>query len=241
MQLSRVSSAMNQQYMPPQQGYYQQQQFQHQNYTPPTPPERIHDISFNGISLDAEQIVDFNDNIPMDVARASLKGNAVDEVILEVDGKKFLAYKDGLNFKGLKKGNIPSTVFDNYLPTVVEAEVNGQSKLIKIHHVDNETNTFWEGAKSLFAITALTQAIPTGIQIAMAPKFVVQGTTFSAKATQFVGNSVTTLGTKFGVGTWGVGLGIGALVLGLGTVGGAIYFSKFRKRDYDALNGLMKK
>lgn len=200
------------------------------------------DLSFNQISLKSTEIGEYNKDIPMPVAQAAIKDDGLDQVIFEANGTRYIAYADGMNFEGLKQGNVPASIFEGNLPMTVQGSFEGKNTDIKILHIDNESNTYSEGAKNLLLITAASQAVPTAIQIALAPaaaRAAANGTNLMAKITRWTGGLVTKAAQKTHLGVAGVSIGVGALILGAGVAGGALYYGRIRGQEYAPVKGLM--
>lgn len=199
------------------------------------------DLSFNQVSIKATEIGEYNQNIPLAVAKSAIKNDGLDQIIFEANHKRYVAYADGLNFEGLKKGNVPSSIFKGNLPMTVRGNFEGHETEIRILHIDDESNTYSEGAKNLLLLSA-TQAVPTAIQVGLAPaagRAAEKGTNLMAKITRWSGKMVTKLGEKTHLGTVGVSLTVGGLMMAAGVAGGALYYGYLRGKDYEPVKGLM--
>lgn len=202
------------------------------------------DLRFAGVSVQATAIGEYNQQIPLDVAKAALKDDGLDQIIFEAEGKTYVAYADGLNFEGLKKGGAPASIFEGNLPMTVTGRFAGKDTDVRILHIDNEANTYTEGAKKLALVTAATQAVPNAVQVGLAPaagRAAANGTNLMAKVTRWAGSAVTQLGQKTGLGTLGVAVAAGVISMGVGVGGGAIYYGHMRGEDYKPVNGLLVK
>lgn len=199
-------------------------------------------LKFNGISVKATEVGRYKEEIPLDVAKAALQNNGLDEILFEAQGKTYLAYADGMDFKGLKSGGVPSSVFKGNLPFVVKGEFQGKRTDIKLLHIDNESNTGMEGARNLLPV-AVMQGGSLGLKIAMAPaaaKAAEHGTNLFAKISRFTGSMVTQASTKVGMNPIALGVTVGALAIGAGVAGGAVYFGHIKGEDYAAVKGLIQ-
>jgi len=202
------------------------------------------ELVFNNISVKATGIGEYNTDIPLDVAKAAIKDDGLDQIIFSTQGKTYIAYADGLNFEGLKQKNVPSSIFEGNVPMTLKGRFEGKEAEITVLHIDNEANTYSEGARKLLLVTAATQAIPNALQVGLAPaagRAAANGTNTMAKVTRWAGNAVTKMGQKTGLGTVGVALAVGALSLGVGVGGGAVYYGHFRGEDYKPVKGLLVK
>ena len=203
-----------------------------------------YNLSFNGVNTKATEIGRYDMNIPLEVAKAAIKDDGLDQIIFEAGNQRYVAYADGMDFKGLKHDSIPASIFKGNTPMEVEADFQGETQTVRILHIDNETNTYMEGAKMLAIPTALTQALPNAFSVAVAPasaRAAAQGTNLMAKVTRWVGNAVVKVGQKTRLGVPGVTIAVGALTMAAGVGGGAIYYGRMRGQEYDPTKGLMLK
>lgn len=202
-------------------------------------------LSFHGSNVKATEIGRYDMNIPMEVAKAAVKDDGLDQIFFEAeDGQRYVAYADGMDFKGLKHDSVPASLFDGNTPMDVQGEFQGKTQTLRILHIDNETNTYAEGAKMLAIPTALTQALPNAFSVAVAPasaRAASQGTNLMAKVTRWVGGTVVKIGQKTRLGVPGVTIAVGALTMAAGVGGGAVYYGKMRGQEYDPVKGLMLK
>lgn len=104
-------------------------------------------MTINGVSVGAVAVLPIKTGVSAEAALKAVQKNGLDEVIFEKGGAKFVAYGDDLNFKGLKKGTVPSSTLDGQVVSVLA--------------VDNEVNSVGEGVKKQWKKAAV--AAGTGV------------------------------------------------------------------------------
>lgn len=145
-------------------------------------------LSFRGIDIGAESIRELSQDIPLSVAKKTVRNDGYDQVIFQVDDKRYIATGDGLNFKGIKAGDLPAgkdlpwttritdtLTFSKHLeipkPVTLKADFLGQEQEIKILDIDNETNTAAEGA-GLSVLAAGGMLALSNIKGALSTRFI---------------------------------------------------------------------
>lgn len=175
-------------------------------------------LSINGIPIEAKQIVPLKPGLQKpdgihEASRATQK-NGIDEIYFQQDGTSFVAYGTGLDVPKLKKGEVPTTVFNGRPATFVAA--------------DNETNGLGErvaarakgSAKVLGVIGTVVTAIPAGI-------YMKTMTHASAK-----GSILTVAAAAAAVGV--AGLAVGAVT---GAAAGLLPIGKRDWKSIEAVTG----
>lgn len=163
-------------------------------------------LSINGIPIQAKQIVPLKAELQKadgigEASRATRK-NGIDEIYFQQDGTKFVAYGTGLDVPRLKKGQVPTTVFNGRPATFVTAE--------------NEANALGErvaagaksGAKVLGSMGAVGAAIPAGIYLKAMTYASTKGSLLTMAA---AAGAIGLAGAAVGALT---GAGVGLLPLG---------------------------
>lgn len=119
-------------------------------------------LLFRGVDTQASSIRELSPDIPLSVVKKAIASDGYDQVIFELEGKRFIASGDGLNLRGIHKSDLPaqdvglrtritdaltlSRRLNVTAPTEIEAQFLGQTRTLTLLAIDNETNTAREGA-----------------------------------------------------------------------------------------------
>lgn len=90
-------------------------------------------LSINGQQIQVQGIRPLRPGITIEQATQKTKGNGLDEVYFNANGRTYIAFGDALNISSLKKSQIPAVMFDNKKADLITYE--------------DEANSVWEGAK----------------------------------------------------------------------------------------------